>query len=737
MSVRVSVLVLCVVSMWPVTARAGGPGSPAVPAPVVRRPVAFEAPEGPTGTHLRFVASARGYSLLVKPSGLVIQRGSDAVTIKFEGASGNPRITPFGALPGGTNYLIGNEPSAWRRNVPSFNGIRYHDLYPGMDLVLHATDTELVYNVVTRPGRSARGVRMRITAAADARIAETASPLPATGSLVYASFFGGAWTESSAATQMIAVDGSGAAYVTGMTELTQQGPAVAFVTKIAPDGQSIVYSTYLGGAATRDSVNHTVGHAVAVDASGSAVVVGTTYSNGFPQTAGTVRHPYIQGFMFLTKLTPSGADIVYSAVWGGSSHDSSTGVALDGSGNAYVTGKTHTTSILVEGGAFPITPGAAQTTCTCYPSMTPATDAFVVKFNSTATGVLYGTYIGGSYADGAYAIAVNQAGEAHVTGYTTTDDFPVVNAIQPLMAGGRTDAFVTKVSADGSQFIFSTYLGGQENEVRERPGGIALDSAGNAYVSGYTESANFPTTAGAFQSDRPPSAWANAWQGYVTKFTPSGQLVYSTFVGGNSGSVATGIAVDAAGRAHVAGGTASSNFPVTGDAVQPLAGGLDDGFLTILSAGGDAVEYSTYLGGATQDLANGVAIGSNGGVYLAGQTWGAVGFPTTPGAFQPVGGGGADFFVARIQFSVPEPPAPDPIALVEALASASGGFRPGRQLLRNALANLRAAEVTAACNQLAAFTHQVRAQRGKSVADAVAGEWIASAGAIRLALGCR
>lgn len=584
----------------------------------------------------------------------------------------------------------------------------------------------------------------------------------------------------------------------------------AFVTKIAPDGTSVVYTTLLYGTVANgmNAGTDSRGHAIAVDAAGNAYVVGGTLARDFPVTAGTFSNPahlVNQATMFLTKLRPDGS-LEFSMLWGASTYDFSGDVVLDAAGNIHVAG--HTCS---PPEAFPITVGAAQATTSCFPSTFrhPGTDAFVVKFDPAASGVIYGTYLGGGGIEYGYGLSVDSTGAAIVTGRTTSEDFPRVAAVQSVRQG-ESDAFVTKISPNGSHFVYSTYLGGSSDDLGRFgtvvPNGVAVDLAGNAYVSGSTEAGDFPTTAGSYRTEKPPYSAV-----FVTKFSPSGDLAYSTFV---TSGVATGIAVDSAGRAHVVGSTGVPNLPITPDATQPALAGSDDALLAVLSADGSALDYATYLGGPPLDFANGVAIGANGSVYIAGQTLGAGGFPTTAGAFQPAyGGGGSDVFIVRMQFTQPDTAPPsigdvsdisvqtdstdgavvtfdlpvatddaDPSPLVEAspasgslfpvgtttvtvtatdaagnashetftvtvvlspsatiaaLQNGSAAFRQGGNLLRNARENLAAGEVTAACNQLGAFSNQVRAQRGKSIAAGQADAWMASAAQIRSALGCR
>ncbi|MHB8748316.1 MAG: SBBP repeat-containing protein, partial [Aggregatilineales bacterium] len=300
-------------------------------------------------------------------------------------------------------------------------------------------------------------------------------------------------------------------------------------------------------------------------------------------------------------------------------------------------------------GSFPTTSGAFQ----------PAyggggNDAFVTKLNAAGSALVYSTYLGGSDLDQANGIAVDINGNAYVTGETASTDFPLSSAAQGT-AGGNTDAFVTKLNAAGSALSYSTYLGGGQFDDGTA---IALDSNGNAYITGYTQSTNFPTTAGAYQTTfRGPQAV------FVTKMASAGTLVYSTFLGGATDfDYGFGIGVDSSGDAYVTGRTAGG-FPTTSGAYQTTFGGGFDAYLTKFNANGSALLYSTYLGGNGADIATGLALDSAGNAYITGRTSSSGTFPTTGGVFQgSYAGGPYDVFVAEFGFGVLQTPTPTPTA---------------------------------------------------------------------------
>jgi hypothetical protein len=397
---------------------------------------------------------------------------------------------------------------------------------------------------------------------------------PTGSALVYSTYLGGS---SNDATGGIAVDAAGNAYVAGVTSskdfpttlgafqpvfgggstFTEFGMASdGFVTKLNATGSALIYSTYLGGFDDDEAGR------IAVDAAGNAYVVGGTRCaqtsstpttqclNNFPTTPGAFQPITVSGGAgFVTKLNPAGSAPVYSTFLGGSVN----AIALDADGNAYLSsfGVTPTP------GAFQTIPGSG-------------TDAGVTKLNAAGSALVYSTLLGGSGIDIGSGIAVDAARNAYLTGNTTSPDFPTTpGAFQRSFGGGDQfsgDAFVTKLNPTGSALVYSTYLGGSRPEWG---GGIAVDVAGNAYVTGKTFSLDFPTSAGAFQS-----ASGGDWDAYVTIFNPAGSaLIYSTYFGGTSIDQGTAIAVDAAGNAYLTGQTAGPIFPATGDTFFPTTAG--------------------------------------------------------------------------------------------------------------------------------------------------------------------
>jgi hypothetical protein len=520
--------------------------------------------------------------------------------------------------------------------------------------------------------------------------------------LTYSTFVGGGSNDAATAIQ---IDPVGNAYITGGTTSTDfpivsgayptygGGPSScttyafqcgdAFVTKIDASGQSLLFSTYLGGSQSDTAFG------LAVDSTGSAYIVGETYSSNFPtsmgafQTALTGTH---NGFV--TKLNWNGT-LSYSTYLGGSDQDTAAGVGIDSSGNAYVAGRTRSSD-------FPVTTGAFQTTAP------GSQDGFVTKLNATGTALGYSTYLGGSNNDAANAVAVDSSGDAYVTGQTTSTDYPTMNAYQTTFAGGGTDcgsgiicgdAVVTELNSAGSALLYSTYLGGSAEEAGSA---IAVDSAGNAFVAGGTDSTNFPVSYGAPQpaygggSAHCGSAGLACGDAFVarvnTAASGTASLAFSTYIGGSGDDLALGVALDASGHVHVSGGTNSTNFPVTGTAAQISYGGgtavcgistfCGDAFVLTLTNLGSALMYSSFVGGSGDDFGTGVAVSAS-STYLTGATISA-NFPVTGGAYSTsctsCSSGASDAFISEISGTEILPVAESPTLNVDFNGAGAAGF---------------------------------------------------------------
>jgi beta-propeller repeat-containing protein len=702
-------------------------------------PLHFEANRGQAHKDVRFLSRGPGYNLyltaneavlvLSKPNADVkrdahsakTQERSLALRMSLVGAARQPIVSGIEEQPGKANYFIGRDPAKWRTDVPIYAKVRYENVYPGIDLVYYGNQRQLEYDFVVAPGADPQKIVLSFKGADKLEIgAEGDLVLHAAGGdirqnkpviyqkidgvrreidgryvirpgkrvgfqlaaydttrpliidpvvLAYSTYLGGGgWFDGTSA---IAVDADGNAYVTGATNNpgfpTTTGAfesafpggfdPYAFVTKLNPSGSALVYSTYLGSGS-----GYNFGRGIAVDAAGNAYVAGETQSSSFPTTPGAFQRAQAgtSGNAFVTKLDPTGSALVYSTYLGGSSYDTGTGIAVDSDGNAYITGNASSDN-------FPTTLGAFQ------PTYSGHGDAFVTKLNPTGSMLVYSTYLGGSGSgtgglsgsDNGNGIAVDAGGNAYVTGRTFSADFPTTaGAFQTTFCESGTP-FVTKLDPTGSALVYSTFLGNPAGGAA-----IALDADGNAYVTG-SAGANFTTTAGAFQL-----ASGGGNDAFVTKLNSDGSaLVYSTYLGGSGDEGGNAIAVDAAGNAYVTGTTNSTNFPTTPDASQATyAGGYDvytfrDAFVTKLDPTGSVLVYSTYLGGNKVDSGFGIAVDGSGNAYVTGST-NSGNFPTTPGTFQATGhtsagysSNGYDAFVAKFSDVAP-PPTPTSSALL-------------------------------------------------------------------------
>ncbi len=575
--------------------------------------------------------------------------------MRLVGGNAKGHVVGLDELPGHSNYFIGNDPKKWRSNVPSYRQVKFEGVYPGIDLVYYGNHRQLEYDFVVAPGADPTQVKLTFPGADGTRID------PASGDLVLKvgndkvhlrkpAVYQPAITKTSVGSSLHAHEAS---FVTPHSSVTirldgtfvlANNNQIAFrVVGYDPKRALVIdpvltYSTYLGGSSGDD------GAGIAVDAAGNAYITGETSSTDFP-TANPLQATCDScsgggSNAFVAKLNPAGSALIYSTYLGGNSSDSGAGIAVDSSGNAYVTGTTSSTN-------FP-TVGPFQSHCgNCVPNDPSSFTAFVAKLNPAGSALVYSTYLGGSTEDAGYDIAVDAAGSAYVAGYTASTDFPTANPLQATCdscSGGNSNAFVAKLNPTGSALVYSTYLGGTGDDGCS---GLAVDASGNAYVAGYTSSTNFPT-ANALQ----PSYGGGIDDAFVTKLNPTGSaFVYSTYLGGSGEDVGFRIVVDTAGNTYVTGQTNSINFPT----VNPFQGtcnscgsGHVNVFVAKLNPAGSALVYSTYLSGTSDSYSYGygIAVDVAGNDYITGGT--GPGFPISNPLQPNYGGGVADAFVAML-----------------------------------------------------------------------------------------
>jgi hypothetical protein len=638
-------------------------------------PIRFE-PSGASGYRSR----GGRQTIVLKVGAVAIGGASRGLVMTFPGSAS---VVPVAddSRPSIKNYFLGSNSRNWRTNIPAYSRVRYPNLYPGIDLIFYGDAGRLEYDFAVSPGADPSQIRIalrgagrigltgrgdlnvtvggdivaflkphiyqganhgRHTVTGSYRVAgrtvrfnlgpyDRSLPLIIDPILTYATFFGGTSDETAYA---VAVDPSGNAYIAGSTSSADLpatsgaysrqfagGTSDAFVAKFSPTG-ALLYATYLGGGAAD------VAYALAVDSQGNAYLTGSTASSNFPVTQSAYRSTLAgTSNAFVAKLNPAGSSLLYATYLGGSGTDTGYGIAVDASGDMFIAGSTSSTN-------FPVSSGAYRT---AYAGGT--FDAFVTALNSSGAGLLYSTYLGGSAEDQAYAIALDSKGDAFVVGETLSANFPNTPALIQAGHHASYDGFVAALNPGGSALLYSTLLGGSSDDYAC---GIALDSAGNAYVSGYTGSSDFPHTAGVLQP-----ASAGGYDAFVAKIAPLGTaLVYSTFLGGSGDDYALPIAVDSGGNVYITGATTSTNFPVTADAAQPTFPGGYAAFVAILNSGGSALSYGTYLAGSVSQTGWGIALSPTREFIAVGYT-ASPDFPVTSGAFQAALAGATDAFVAR------------------------------------------------------------------------------------------
>ncbi len=625
--------------------------------------------------------------------------GEDSAVLRMRLVGANARAGMAGAeeLPGKSNYIIGNDPKKWHTNVPTYAKVKYQDIYPGVDLVYYGNQGgQLEYDFVVAPGADPSLITLDVAAGSpchlqiasdgDLMVKADDGEVRFHKPLVYQPTINNGQRTTDYG-QRTTVDGR---YV--LQASNHVGFKVASYDRTRPliIDPVLTYSTYLGGNDSDSAVG------IAVDSSGNAYVAGDTSSTNFP-TVNPVQGNLEGGAnIFVTKMNAQGSALVYSTYLGGSSAAGVSALAVDTSGNAYVSGLTSSPN-------FP-TVNALQ------PSLESSTNLFLAKLSVDGSSLVYSTYLGGSAINqfGNFSVdgvAADAAGNAYVVGNTTSEDFVTTpgayepNCPEPFDFRACVANYVLKVSADGSSLLYSTFVGsgfwytsgaitadaagnayvtaaGYDptspnpgiTEVFKidpqgtglvydtgiipvdyieatsiDPSGIAIDPAGNAYVIGLVNFNRLPATPGAFQTSCMPSNPDSCQTGFVTKFDGNGNIVYSTYLGASDGSggvFPTAIAADPNGNAYVVGG-AGPNLPLLNPFVAtPPSGGT---FVTVLNPTGTGLVYSSYLFAN----AGSIAVDGSSNAYLTGST-GSTDLPVTPGAFQTSLAGVIDAFVAKV-----------------------------------------------------------------------------------------
>jgi len=578
-------------------------------------------------THVPVVASRRNpatasTSAASKPDSEILKQvRSSALTMKFRGAA-RAKITGEDRLSGTANYFIGKDASKWRTRIPTYGKVRYASLYPGIDAVFYGNDGTLEYDLLVSPGADPSRIRLAFEGAQRLELTHD-------GDLVASARGDQVVLHKPVIYQLDGIKRKTIAGGFVRLPHDQVGVRVASYDRARPllIDPTVTYATYVSGSSF-DTVNWST-----IDNAGNQYLTGMACSDDFP--VGTISsNPEYQSTSgggcdaYVTVLNPSGTELIYSTYLGGNLFDQGNGIAVDGSGAAYVVGET--------AGDFPITPvNAFLKTDPGLPI-----EGFVAKLSSDGSALVYSSYLGGSsvpapgFQDRAFGVAVPQGCasncNAYVVGQTPTCDFPTAGSpVQSKNAGYSAsgpgcassvtnnffDAYVAEVSSDGTSLVYSTYLGGKGGD---GGGAIVVDTSGNAFVTGLSDAfagpASLPTSPTAAQPNFGGTADA-----FAVKLNPTGsQILYATFLGGSGYDVGQDITLDGAGDAYVSGYTYSIDFPVfRAHVVEPTSPTSFSGWLTELSPTGGFV-FSTYIGNLSSQAAQRVALDSSNNVYVAG-----------------------------------------------------------------------------------------------------------------------
>jgi uncharacterized repeat protein (TIGR01451 family) len=526
-------------------------------------------------------------------------------------------------LPGKSNSFLGHDPAKWRTNIPRYARVKYAEVYPGIDLLFYGNQKRLEYDFLLAPGADAGAIQFELGGAEATRIDEN-------GDLIVRL----ADTEVRQLRPVVYQDWDGSRHFLSGRYVVRDARQIGLEVNGSRADKALVidpvlaYSSFLGGTGVD------VSHGVAIDSENNVYLTGETTSTDFPTASPEQPQNAGGSDAFVTKLDPTGSTVLFSTYLGGSGQENdfhsgveASGIAVDSGGNVYLTGRTSSTNFPVVNALFPSYRGGDY-------------DAFVSKVSANGSTLLYSTYFGGEANDSGNGIAVDSGGSIYVTGGTRSgSDFPISPGAAQGALRGQLDAYVAKIDptrVGGASLIYSTYLGGVGID---RGTAIAVDSSGDAYITGRTESADFPTF-NPFQA-----MYGGGADAFVSALNATGTaLIYSTFLGGSGFDVGNGIVVDLSGNAYIAGETASTNFP-TNNGFQTANAGSSDAFIAQLDPTGALMVHGTYLGGSGLDRATGIALDAMGRLSVTGET-SSGNFPQVNTLQGP--GGGKDAFVARL-----------------------------------------------------------------------------------------
>jgi beta-propeller repeat-containing protein len=578
---------------------------------LVQQPLLFEPNLGQADSEAPFMTFGGGRRVFVYPDALSVSAGpaSPPLSMRFVNSNKNAALRGVDLQETRLNYLQGNDPRGWHRRVPTYSRLTCAAVYPAIDMDYRANDRRLEYDFVVSPGGDPSAIRMEFQGAEQTR-------LDPNGDLILIAAGEEIRHKKPVAYQAI---GNQRTEVPARFVMAGDGSVLFQVGDYDTSRELtidplVVYSTYIGGSEAD------IGRAIYVNSAGVAYIAGDSRSSDF--THGTVTNSDV----FVGQIRADGGVLSYS-FFGGRHDDTVTGVAVDADGNMYVCGSTKSDD-------YPAVHSIN-------PTLSGTSDAFVTKLKPDGTDYIYSTLIGGSADEDGVSMALDSSRNVYISGRTTSSDFPTVNPIQSAFGGGDSDSFVAKIAPEGSLAVYSTYLGGSGAEDLQTHTGIAIDSGGDAFVTGDTLSTDFPMK-NPLQATKGGSATTT--DAFVTKINPDGSdFVYSTYLGGSSDDNGLGIALDSAGSAFVVGKTASTSFPGS-SSTRPAANGVD-GFVAKLNAAGSAYAYLTFIGGHGDDSVNAVAVDSLGDAVITGNAGDGL---TTVNSIQSYFTGQTDVLVGRL-----------------------------------------------------------------------------------------
>jgi len=590
--------------------------TPALSSAIGNIPLSFIPNQGQVHQDVSFYAVTPDYTLWLTKKGLIFDRSTgDAAkdVLRFSIFDSNEDVEVSAIEPSTyrVNYFIGNDPEKWKSDIPTSEAVLFHEIYPGIDLKVYGRSRQVEYDWILMPGASIQAIRFAFENAREVLVNNE-------GDLVVRTSVGEFIHQKPCAFQMK----RGRRIEVDCHYMDLGNHRFGFAAKnydsslaLVIDPVVLVFSTYLGGT------GGDVGKAIAIDSAKAVYLTGWTFSTEFPVKGPAQKKNRGGGDVFITKFAPSGTSLVYSTFLGGTHTEGCHCIAVDKTGCAYVVGGTMSSDFPVKNAYQPKKKGNYG-------------DAFVTKLSASGNRLIYSTYLGGSDLNTGYSLAVDGQGSAYIAGNTTSDDFPIYNALQNY--AGQTDAFITKFAPSGKKLVYSTYLGGAGGESQIK---LAVDGSGAVYVTGKTSSYNFPL--------KNPLQSTHRWDdAFLTKINSEGtEMVFSTLLGGSSDDGACAIGLDSKRNIYLAGDTLSTDFPLK-NALQKTNKGSNDIFVSKVDKTGSRLLYSTYLGSKGWDENSGMAVDSSGAVIIVGNT-NSDDFPVKL-PYQEVWKGSEDVVVAKL-----------------------------------------------------------------------------------------